>query len=102
MNMEGFVVKDGVFCKYEGPEVEVLEIPDGVVSVCRGAFDSSCESMRKCKKIIFPASVNELGEHIIEYNFNHRFDALEEVVFKGDIKVIGAGAKYIKILLRLH
>lgn len=92
MNMEGFVVKDGVFCKYEGPEVEVLEIPDGVVSVCSGAFDSSRESMRKCKKIIFPASVNELGERLIEYNYDHWFDALEEVVFKGDIKVIGAGA----------
>lgn len=94
--MEGFVIKDGVFCKYEGPEVEVLEIPDGVVSVCRGALESSRESMRKCKKIIFPASVKELGEHLILSNYDHRFDALEEVVFKGDIKVIGAGAfRYI-------
>lgn len=96
MEAKGFVIDGTTFRRYEGPQVEILEIPEGVTAVASGAFDASCESMRKCKKIIFPASLKKVGDHLIRYNFNHWFDALEELIFKGDVETIGEGAfRYI-------
>ena len=39
MVTEGFVIENGVFKEYTGPEVVELIIPDGVVSIERRAFD---------------------------------------------------------------
>lgn len=96
MSTSGFVVENGVFKRYEGPEVEILEIPEGVTAINRGAFDASRESMKKCKKVIFPSSLKRVGDHLIRYNYDGWFDMLEELVFKGDIETIGEGAfRYI-------
>lgn len=91
MSVDDFVIKNGVFYKYKGPQVEVLEIPEGVVSIDRSAFSSSCKNMKNCKKIVFPSSVKEVCIVSLSYSCSY-FKALEEVVFKGDIERIGERA----------
>lgn len=60
MGTENYVIKRRMFVKYEGPEVEVLEIPEGVTNCKEGSFWESREQLRNCKKIIIPSTVNAL------------------------------------------
>lgn len=87
MSTENFVIKKGRFLKYTGPEVEVLEIPEGVIEIAKYAYRWSA-GLSKCKKIIVPASVKRIESYACEYaNF-------EEIVFMGDIEYIGENAFY--------
>lgn len=55
MSAEGFVIKDGWLWGYDGPEVEVLEIPEEVTVV-----RSVGENLKKCKEIIFKGHVKRI------------------------------------------
>ena len=92
MSTDGFVIENGVLKKYMGPEVEILEIPEGVTAIDSGAFDASRNNMKKCKKVIFPSSLKVVGEQIIIRNYDNCFTLLEELVFKGDVEKIGERA----------
>lgn len=92
MCAENFVIENGVFKKYTGPEVEVLEIPEGVVEIAGRSFDASAPLLKKCKKIIIPASVKRIGSEVMYYSYDNRYDMIEEIVFKGDIDSIGEAA----------
>ena len=96
----GFHITDGVFEKYDGPVVEVLEIPDGVTTIKR--YSLSASNLEGCKKIIFPASVKVLEDKACCYEFDWRGSrqdyrknfctTLEELEFLGKIDSVGAWA----------
>lgn len=94
MSLNGFVIENGVFKRYDGPDVEVLEIPEGVIALAEASLYASSEHLKKCKKIVIPASVKRIGSHLISFYSNNSFDNLEAIVVKGDIEYIGNGAFY--------
>ena len=54
-NASEFVIKNGTLERYTGPNVKILEIPEGVTSI--GQFALRNSNLKECRKIVFPASV---------------------------------------------
>ena len=84
-----FIIKNGVFQGYKGPDVEVLEIPDGVTAI--GDFTLRGSNLKGCRKIVFPASVKDIGRCALNLSYGNA-DALEELEFLGEITSIGDSA----------
>ena len=88
-NNTGFKIKKTAygdrFETYDGPDVETLEIPEGVTFIDEFALRYS--NLNGCKKILFPASLKYVGHHALTYA---RTDCrqLTELEFLGDVSHI--------------
>ena len=82
----GFNITNGIFKSYNGPDVEVLEIPDGVTVI--GEFSLRNSNIKTCKKIVFPASVMRIEDNALSYNWYGQDFQLEELEFLGGIHTI--------------
>ena len=80
-----FKIEKNEFKGYSGPDIEVLEIPEGVTKI--GEFSLRNSNLKGCSKIVFPASVNVIGRCALNYDFGQCKD-LVELEFMGDIKTI--------------
>lgn len=84
---EGFNILDKLFVQYTGKNIEVLEIPEGVVEIAASAFQRS--NLDGCRKIIFPSSLRVINREAL-YRVNSK--TLKELEFMGNIECIEAYA----------
>ena len=87
-NTSEFIIKNGSLEWYAGPNVKILEIPEGVTSI--GQFALRNSNLKECRKIVFPASVKRVMQNALNYNYGDV--VLEELEFLGDVDVIEEGA----------
>ena len=87
-NTNEFIIKNGSLEWYAGPNVKILEIPEGVTSI--GQFALRNSNLKECRKIVFPASVKRVMQNALNYNYGDV--VLEELEFLGDVDVIEEGA----------
>ena len=83
-NVSEFVIKNGTLERYTGPNVKILEIPEGVTSI--GQFALRNSNLKECRKIVFPASVKIVMQYALNYDYGDV--VLEELEFLGDVDVI--------------
>ena len=92
-NNTGFKIKKtahGVnFEKYDGPNVEVLEIPEGVTRVSKFALRYS--NLKGCRKIVFPVSLKVVEMCALNYDYGDCKN-LAELEFLGDVEAIEESA----------
>ena len=71
---------------YTGPNVEVLEIPEGVTEIVE--FGLRRSNLNGCRKIIFPTTLRVVGRCALNFGG----DDVQELEFLGDVKTIGDNA----------
>ena len=85
-NINDFVIDNGIFREYIGPNVEILEIPEGTMVIDQYSLRRS--NLKGCNKIIFPKTLKNVGRCALDdYGEN-----VHELEFLGDITVIGEHA----------
>ena len=89
MSEQGFVIERKVFKKYDGPNIEILKIPDGVTTIDK--FSLRYSNLKGCKKIIFPKSLKKIRDYALNYDYGD-CKKLAELEFMGDIDSIGIDA----------
>lgn len=89
MRTEDFRIENGVLKGYNGPDVEVLEIPEGVTAIGKNVLSYNLKNLVNCKKIIFPSSLKIINDQFYYTGYGDCFNSLEEIVFKGDVDTIG-------------
>ena len=84
-----FEIENGVFKRYTGPEVKVLELPEGITEV--ESFSLRNSVLKGCEKIVFPVSLKRIGDYALNYDYGS-LGSLEELEFLGDVEQIGKEA----------